>query len=79
MDMEYANNGTYVRKMGYQVTYIDRHPDSTIPDKILDLPLCKHDRFFTADNLNHDVFTLFFQNGELNGSTYVGYRWRKGL
>lgn len=60
MDMEYANNGTYARKMGYQVTYIDRHPDSTIPDKILDLPLCKHDRFFTADNLNHDVFTLFF-------------------
>ena len=60
MDTKFANNGTYARKIGYQVTYIDQNPDSDIPHKIADLPLCKHKTFFTADNLNHDVFTLFF-------------------
>ena len=60
MDTKFANNSAYARKIGYQVTYIDRNPDSSIPDKIADLPLCQHMTFFTADNLNHDVFTLFF-------------------
>ncbi len=48
---------THVR---YTVTVIDRNPDSAIPDKIAALPLCAYNRFFTADNLNHDVFTLYF-------------------
>jgi hypothetical protein len=39
---------------------IDRNPDSELPDKVIELPLCKFDRFYTADNLNHTVFTLFF-------------------
>lgn len=56
----FADNRTYGRKTRYQVTYIDQNPDSTIPDRIAELPLCVYNRFFTADNLNHDVFTLFF-------------------
>lgn len=44
----------------YQVTVIDRDPDSEIPNKIAALPKCVHDRFFVADNLNHNAFTLFF-------------------
>jgi hypothetical protein len=57
---EFADNGPYKRKKRYQVTVIDRNPDSPIPDKIADLPLCVYDRFYTADNLNHDVYNLFF-------------------
>ena len=60
MDTKFANNKAYARKTGYQVTYIDKNPDSDVPDKIAELPLCSHKTFFTADNLNHDVFTLFF-------------------
>jgi hypothetical protein len=44
----------------YQVTVIDRNPDSELPDMVEELPLCSFDRYFAADSLNHYVFTLFF-------------------
>ena len=56
----WANDKPYLLMKRYEVTVIDRDPDSEIPDKIAALPLCVHDRFFIADNLNHDVFKLFF-------------------
>ena len=56
----FADDRPYSRKKRYQVTVIDRNPDSAIPDKIAELPLCIYDRFYTAENLNHDVFKLFF-------------------
>lgn len=59
-DTEFAGNNPYRNTKRYQVTVIDRNPDSGIPDKVAALPLCSYDRFFTADNLNHDVFTIFF-------------------
>ena len=60
VDTDYANNEPYRRDKKYQVTVIDRDPDSLIPDKVGELPLCAHVRFFTSDGLNHDVFNLFF-------------------
>ena len=59
-DTKFADNSPYRYTKRYQVTAIDINPDSSIPDLIAVLPLCTYDRFFTADNLNHDVFTLFF-------------------
>lgn len=56
----HADNRPYAHKKGYRVTVIDRNPDSDIPEKIADLPLCSFDRFFAADNLNHDVYNLYF-------------------
>lgn len=56
----WAENKPYSLDNRYLVTVIDRDPDSEIPDKIAALPLCVHDRFFIADNLNHNVFKLFF-------------------
>ena len=57
---EFADNKPYSRVKRYSVTVIDRDPDSLIPDKIGALPLCTYNRFYTADKLNHDVYTLFF-------------------
>lgn len=57
---ESADNLPYRQMKRYQVIVIDRDPDSAIPDKIANLPLCLYNRFYTADNLNHDVFNLFF-------------------
>jgi hypothetical protein len=57
---KFANNSPYSHKKRYQVTVIDRDPDSDIPGKVADLPLCIFDRFYVADKLNHDVFKLFF-------------------
>lgn len=56
----FADNAPYKHTKRYQVTVIDRNPDSDIPDKVAALPMCVFDRPYTADNLNHDVYTLFF-------------------
>jgi hypothetical protein len=57
---EYANDKPYALRKRYQVTVIDQDPDSEIPARVAELPLCVFDRFYTADNLNHDVYKLFF-------------------
>lgn len=56
----FANDSPYKNTKRYQITVIDGNPDSGIPDKVAKLPLCSYDRSFSADNLNHDVFNLFF-------------------
>ena len=57
----HAGNQLYRRTKQYQVTVIDRNPDSTLPDVLIEaLPMCSFDRFYTADQLNHYVYTLFF-------------------
>jgi hypothetical protein len=60
VNTEFADDLPYNRRKLYQVTVIDQNPDSDIPDKVGALPTCVHERFFTAENLNHDVFRLFF-------------------
>lgn len=56
----FANSLLYRYKKRYTVTVIDKNPDSLIPLKILHLPLCSFDRFFTFDNLNHTVFSIYY-------------------
>lgn len=56
----FAGNIPYRYTKRYQVTVIDRNPDSVIPDKIAALPMCTHSASFPADNLNHNVFNLYF-------------------
>ena len=60
VNVKFASNSKYSNYKRYSVTVIDRDPDSLIPESVLALPLCSYDRRFTADNLNHDVFTLYF-------------------
>lgn len=60
LESKYANNILYIHKKRYQVTVVDKNPDSIIPGKVLNLPLCKFDRHYNADSLNHDVYTLYF-------------------
>ncbi len=57
---DFADDKPYKRMKRYLVTVIDRNPDSEIPDRIAQLPRCVFDRFYTAENLNHDVYRLFF-------------------
>ena len=59
-DTKFADDIPYRYTKRYQVTVVDRDPDSQIPDRIAALPLCSYSRFFTADDLNHDVYNLFF-------------------
>lgn len=56
----YANNGVYLQNNSYTVTVIDKNPESAICEKIEKrLSMCSFDRAYTADNLNHFVYTIF--------------------
>lgn len=56
----FAGNNPYLHTKRYEVTVIDRNPDSLIPDKIASLPMCVFATQFAANNLNHSVFNLYF-------------------
>lgn len=59
-DAKFAGDTLYSHKKRYQVSVIDKNPDSLIPDKVLCLPLCAFNRHFTKDNLNHDIYNLYY-------------------
>jgi hypothetical protein len=59
-DTKFANDKPYNHMLRYMVTIIDRNPDSNIPDKVAAMPMSLFNRFYTADNLNHDVYNVYF-------------------
>lgn len=59
-DTQFADNNPYIFKFRYQITVIDWNPDSPIPEKVAELPMCTMDRHFVSDNLHHDVFNCYF-------------------
>lgn len=59
-DTKFANDKPYNNTKRYMVTIIDRDPDSVIPDKVAEMPMSLFNRFYTADNLNHDVYNVYF-------------------
>lgn len=54
----YADDKAYKQNNTYQITIIDANPDSDIVNKISKLPMCRYDRNFKSENLNHDVFVI---------------------
>lgn len=59
VDPNHANDGLYIYTPCYEVILIDKDPNSKYFEKILHLPYCRFDRQYEADNLNHDVFTIY--------------------
>jgi hypothetical protein len=57
---KFADGTVYNHKQRYQVTVIDKDPDSLIPDRVMRLPLCSFGAHFTKDNLNHDTYKLYY-------------------
>lgn len=60
IENSHANNLVYKQSNSYEVTVIDEDPDSKFVREVSKLPTCRHDRYFASDNLNHDVFTLYY-------------------
>ena len=60
IDQTYADNQPYLSVIRYQVTLIDTKPDSEIIMRIASLPSCIFDRHYTTNDLNHDVFLIYF-------------------
>lgn len=57
---QHANNIGYHDRKVYQVTVIDRDPDSKIPDLVEALPYCSMSTTMVVENLHHFVFNLSF-------------------
>lgn len=58
--VQHADNIKYRDAMRYMITVIDRDPDSSISKKVAAMPLSSFNRFFARDDLNHDVYTVYF-------------------
>ena len=58
IDNNFADDIVYMQNHTYQIIVIDANPDSEIVNKISKLPMCRYNRHYTSDNLNHDVFIL---------------------
>lgn len=59
-DTKFADNEPYSHELRYMITVIDPNPDSELPAKVAALPKSLFNRFFTADNLNHDVYNVYY-------------------
>lgn len=60
IDNTFANDSVYKQDHFYELIAIDKNPDSVYVETISKLPKCNYDRHYTADNLNHDVFTIYY-------------------
>ena len=60
VDMLPANDIPYKNRDGYSVMVIDRNPDSEIRRAIEKMPLCRWDRFFATEGLNHWSYVLYY-------------------
>lgn len=56
----YADNSAYVFKINYQITILDKDPDSKLIKPVSSIPGCRYDRHYKADKINHDVFDIYF-------------------
>ena len=56
----FADNLHYLQGTAYELTYITKNPDDSMIQSISKLPMCVFDRFYTADNLNHYIFVIFY-------------------
>jgi len=60
-NQSYGSNSIHVSRQGYRLTVIDKNPDSDIADRIEgSLEYCEVTQYFTVDNLNHTVLTLYY-------------------
>lgn len=56
----FANGGVYSSERQYSVTVIDYDPDSPLVGAVASLPMCRFNRYYTSDNLNHYVFEIYY-------------------
>lgn len=60
IDDKPADNLHYAQTTGYEMIYITKNPDDPMIHKLAQLPMCVFNRFYTADNLNHYIYIIFY-------------------
>lgn len=60
IDKKVADNAAYLIAKNYKLVVIDSKPDNAVIDKLLQLPYCSFNTHYVADNLNHDVLSIYY-------------------
>lgn len=61
INVRHADNRSYMKNDAYNVTIITKDPDYPLIEDILDLfDMARFNRFYTADNLNHYIYTIYY-------------------
>lgn len=56
----FANDAVYKQNNAYLLTLIDKDPDSEVSKQLANIPLCRLQQHFVSDNLNHDIFKIYY-------------------
>ena len=56
----HADDSKYLMRDCYELIVISRTPDHPVIKRLLALPYCGYDRPYVADNLYHDVLTIYY-------------------
>ena len=56
----HADDSKYLMRDCYELIVISRTPDHPVIKRLLALPYCSYDRSYVADNLYHDVLTIYY-------------------
>lgn len=56
----HAEDNVYNSTNQYLITFITDDPDSPIIQQLATLPLCRFNRYYAVDNLNHYTYNLYF-------------------
>ena len=59
-DKKYADDIAYVRRKSYNLTLVEYDPDSPLIDRLENVPMCRFDRSYASDNLNHYVYKIYY-------------------
>lgn len=60
IETTYAGDSKYSMRNCYELIVIAKLPDNPVILELLALPYCSYDRHYVADNLNHDVLTIYY-------------------
>lgn len=59
-DVKHANDKKYKNMNCYEVIVIARKPDHPVIEKLLELSYSSWETSYVADNLQHDVLTIYY-------------------
>lgn len=60
-DIKHADDKHYLTREGYDVTYISKDPDDDMKEQLDDrFTYCEWQRRFISDNLNHNIFKIYY-------------------
>lgn len=60
LNTQFADNNPYKVDKVYYITYIDTNPDSDMPLKLANLPMCVFQRHYVSDNKYYDQFRKIY-------------------